>query len=117
MEDKVRKVCLVLPEVTERLSHGEPTFFVRDKKSFLTVMVDGHHQIAFPHLVCAAFTGVQSQLVEERPETFFVPAYVGVRGWIGARLDTGLAWDEVASLARDAYRCVAPQTLAALVEG
>ena len=85
--ERLRAICLAFPEVTERLSHGAPTWFVRDKKVFATLWMHGHHQDDFPHLVCAAPPGVQQELVEAEPERFFRPPYVGGRGWIGVRLD------------------------------
>jgi hypothetical protein len=66
-----------LPEVTERLSHGSPTWFVRGKTTFVSLMEDGHHQDQFPHLWCAALSGVQGELVEAEPDRFFKPPYVG----------------------------------------
>lgn len=109
--ETIHRVCLELPEVTERLSHGAPTYFIRLKTSFATVRMDGHHHQEFPHLVCAAGTGVQQSLVTGRPDQFFVPAYVGGRGWIGVRLDRGVTEDELVDLCEDAYRTVAPATL------
>ena len=108
----VRKICLALPETTERLSHGSPTWFVRDKKTFVTY-VDNHHGDGRLALWCHAPAGVQQALVEEEPDRFFVPPYVGVRGWIGVRLDRGVDWDEIAEIAEDAYRMVAPKKLLA----
>jgi hypothetical protein len=108
----VRKLCLALPEVTERLSHGAPTWFVRGKKTFVTVW-DNHHGDGRLGLICAAPVGVQQQLVDEEPKRFYVPAYVGGRGWIGVRLDVSPDWDEIASIIEDAYRCIAPPKLVA----
>ena len=111
----VRNICLALPEVNERLSHGAPTFFVRDKKTFATVW-DNHHNDQRLGLICAAPVGVQQQLVDEEPDRFYVPAYVGHRGWIGVRLDRDVDWDEVADLCEDAYRTVAPKRLVAQLD-
>ncbi|MEN3309814.1 MAG: hypothetical protein V7603_6016 [Micromonosporaceae bacterium] len=108
---RLRTICLAFPEVTERPSHSAPTWFVRDKKSFATLWQHGHHQNTFPHLWCAAPPGVQGELVAEAPERFFRPPYVGVRGWLGVRLDGRVDWDEIAELCQDAYRVVAPATL------
>jgi hypothetical protein len=113
----LRTICLALPEVTERLSHGAPTWFVRDKKSFVTLWARGHHRDEFPHLWCAAPPGAQGELVATDPETFFRPQYVGGRGWIGVRLDGTVSWTEIAELCQDAYRVVAPARLAALLDG
>jgi len=103
------------PEATERLSHGEPTWFVRDKKVF--VMFDDHHHGA-EHIAiwCPAPPGVQGALVDEEPERFFVPPYVGHRGWVGVRLDVEVDWDEVAGIAADSYRMVAPKQLVAQLD-
>ncbi|HEX4776784.1 MAG TPA: MmcQ/YjbR family DNA-binding protein [Acidimicrobiia bacterium] len=113
---EIRRICLALPEVTERLSHGAPTFFVRGKKTFATLW-DDHHGDGRLALICAAPPGVQRQLVDEEPERFYVPAYVGHRGWIGVRVDVAVDWDEIEAIARDAYRCVAPVTLVRRLDG
>jgi hypothetical protein len=105
-------VCLALPEVTERLSHGSPTWFVRGKKTVATY-VDNHHGDGRLAIWCPAPPGVQGALVSEEPDRFFVPAYVGHRGWLGVRLDRDLDWDEVAGIIEDAYRLVAPKKLVA----
>jgi hypothetical protein len=110
--DRVRQLCLALPETTERLSHGAPTFFVRDKKTFVT-FVDNHHGDGRLAIWCHAPLGVQEMLVEQDPERFFVPPYVGHRGWVGVRLERNADWDEVADLIEDAYRMVAPKQLVA----
>jgi len=107
----LRAICMAFPEVTERPSHGAPTWFVRDKKVFVTFWDHGHHDIDFPHLWCAAAPGVQGELIASDPSTFFRPPYVGHRGWLAVRLDTGIGWDEVAELCQDAYRAIAPPTL------
>ena len=106
---------MALPEVTERPSHSAPTWFVQDKRSFVTLWANGHHDNHFPHLWCAAPPGAQAEMTELEPERFFRPPYVGGRGWIGVRLDRGVDWKEVAALCTDAYRTVAPKRLAASV--
>jgi len=112
---KVREICLGLPEATERLSHGAPTFFVRDKKTFV-MFHDDHHGDGILGLWCAASPGVQEEVIRTEPERFYRPAYVGHRGWIGVRLDVDLDWDEVARICADAYRAVAPKTLVARLD-
>ena len=107
---RIREICLALPETSERLSHGAPTFFVRGKRAFVMVMTDHHGDGRFA-LWCAAPEGMQQMLVETDPERFFVPPYVGHRGWLGVRLDRGLHWDELAGIAEDAYAEVAPAKL------
>jgi hypothetical protein len=114
VEDRVRAICMDLPEVTEKLSHGSPSFFIR--KQFVMLWADGHHDHHFPHLWCAAPPGVQEELIETEPDRFFRPPYVGVRGWIGVRLDRKVDWDEIASVCKDAYRTVAPKKLAAQLD-
>ena len=112
---KLRDICLALPAVTERLSHGEPTWFIRDKKTF--VNLDDHHHGA-EHLAfwCAAPPGAQEAMVASDPDVFFRPPYVGHRGWLGVRLDKKLPWDEVAGIVEDAYRQIAPKTLVAKLD-
>jgi len=114
VEERVRAICLQLPEVTEKLSHGAPAFFV--KKQFVMLWPAGHHDHHFPHLWCAAPPGAQAELVETEPDRFFRPPYVGGRGWLGVRLDGKVDWDEIAEVCADAYRTVAPKKLAALID-
>ncbi len=104
----IRQVCLALPGTNERLSHGAPTFFVRDKKTFVMFM-DNHHGDGRLAIWCQAPHGMQGALVEREPERFFVPPYVGHRGWVGVRLERGVDWDQVAEMIEDAYRMVAPR--------
>ena len=110
---RVRKLCLALPETSERPSHGAPTFFIRGKRSFLMVF-DNHHGDGRFALWCGAGDGVQAMLVEADPERFFVPPYVGHRGWLGVRLDRGLSWNELEGIVEDAYAVVAPPKLVEL---
>ncbi|MFN2536735.1 MAG: MmcQ/YjbR family DNA-binding protein [Mycobacteriales bacterium] len=105
--DRVRQLCLAFPEVTEKLSHGAPSFFVG--KQFAVVWADGHHDNHFPHLWCAAPQGAQEEHADD--PTFFRPPYVGHRGWLGVRLDGDVDWNEVGELLEDAYRTVAPARL------
>jgi hypothetical protein len=107
---KLRELCLALPETSERLSHGAPTFFVREKRAFLMVLTDHHGDGRFA-IWCAAADGMQAMLVEGDPVKFFVPPYVGHRGWLGVRLDRGLDWNELVGIAEDAYAEVAPPKL------
>jgi hypothetical protein len=113
---RLRAICGSLPEVTERPSHGTPTFFVRDKSAFVYAWLDGHHDHTFPHLWCAAPQGAQEAMVAADPDRFFRPPYVGHRGWLGVRLDRRVDWDEVSELCEDAYRTVAPAQLVARLD-
>ncbi len=113
--ERLRELCLALPEVTERLSHGEPTWFVRGKRSF--VMLADHHHDDRLGFWCAAPEGAQHSLVEADPLRYFVPPYVGTRGWLGVRLDLAergegeVDHDAVAQHVENAYRQIAPKTL------
>jgi hypothetical protein len=107
---RLRGICLAFPESSERLSHGAPTFFVRGKKAFLMVLTDHHGDGRFA-IWCAAADGMQKMLVDADPERFFVPPYVGHRGWLGVRLDRSVDWDELAGIAEDAFAEVAPAKL------
>jgi hypothetical protein len=107
---RIRDICLALPETSERLSHGAPTFFIRGKRAFLMVL-DNHHGDGRFAAWCAAPEGMQKLLVETDPGRFFVPPYVGHRGWLGVRLDRGLDWNELAGIVEDAYAEVAPPKL------
>jgi hypothetical protein len=111
---RIREICLALPETSERLSHGQPTFFVRGKKSFVMVLNDHHGDGRFA-IWCAAGEGIQRTLVDADPERFFVPPYVGHRGWLGFRLDRELDWEELAGILEDAYVEVAPARLVAQI--
>lgn len=112
---KVRELCMALPEVTERLSHGECTWFVRGKKVF--VQMSDHHHDDRLGLWCAAPSGVMAELVEQEPTRFFRPPYVGVKGWLGVYLDVpDPDWDELREIVRDAYRQIAPAKLTALLD-
>ncbi len=110
---RLRTLCLSYPGAMERLSHGEPTWFV--KKTFV-MFADHHHddRLAF---WCAAPEGAQDVLVGSDPIRYFVPPYVGYRGWLGVYLDVDVDWDAVALIVEDAYRCVAPKKLLAELDG
>ena len=111
--ERVRAICLGLPEATERLSHGEPTWFVRNRTF---VMYADHHHDDRLAIWCHAPAGFQAAMVGAEPDRFFVPPYVGHRGWIGVRLDVDVDWDEVATIIEGAYRVVAPKRLVQAVD-
>jgi hypothetical protein len=106
---RLRALCLALPEVTEKVSHGEPTWFVR---RVFVMYAERHHddRVAF---WCAAPPGAQEELVAAEPERFFRPPYVGGRGWLGVRLDRDPDWTEIAEIVTDAHRQIAPARLVA----
>src|SRR5215211_6425 len=108
--DRLREFCLNLPEVVEKEAWGDPTFRVRDKIFAMEKRGDGRVSVW-----CKAPEGSQMVLVGADPERFFVPPYVGHKGWVGMRLDGKPDWDEVAALVRRSYRLTAPKRLAVLL--
>jgi hypothetical protein len=101
----LRALCLAQPNVTERLSHGEPAWFVDGKRQFIT-LADHHHDDRFGFWA-AAPAEAQEILIANDPVTYFRPPYVGHRGWIGVYLDVPVDWDEIAQRVREAYSIVA----------
>jgi len=113
--ERLRALFLELPEVTERMSHGEPAWFVRAKKGIANF--SDHHHDDRVALWCAAPPGAQEAAIERDPVRFYRPPYVGGRGWLGVHLDVpDVDWDEIADIVEDAYRCVAPAKLIALLD-
>jgi hypothetical protein len=111
---RVRAACLALPQTSERLSHGGPAFFVRDKICFV-MFVDDHHGDGHLGIWCAAPDGVQAEMVETEPERFFRPPYVGHRGWLG--VDVGeVSTAELTAICREAFLTVAPPTVRRLLD-
>jgi predicted DNA-binding protein (MmcQ/YjbR family) len=113
MHQAVRDACLWLPEAEEFLSHGSPNFRVAGR-TFATYVVN-HHGDGRVALWLNAPPGSQELHVGEQPKHFFIPPYVGPRGWLGMNLDGGIAWKRVISLVREAYEKVAPAALRARV--
>ena len=105
--DRLREVCRSLPEATEGVSVHHPSFKVRGK-SFVMFTEAG----PAPALWVKSTAGEQAELVASDPRRFFVPPYLGPRGWVGVRLDGDVDWDEVAELVTDGYRLAAPKRLA-----
>jgi hypothetical protein len=108
---RLRAVCLSFPEAVEKSfgGHTAPSFRVRDKL-FVMTSEDG------TYLTCKAPPGEQQALVGEDPTRFFVPAYVGHKGWVGVRLDVAQDWDELAEIVETSYRMTAPKHLFAGLE-
>ena len=98
---KVRALVETLPNVTEKISHGHPTYFV-NKKCFC-YFLDNHHGDGRLALWCMAPPGAQAMLVDANPDHYFVPPYVGYKGWVGVRLDRDAAWPEIAAVLEAAY--------------
>lgn len=108
--ERLRKICLALPDANERASHGEPTWFAGKGKSFASL--DNHHHGAEHLSVWLPLPpGAQQMLVELDPDRFFRPPYVGGKGWVGVVLDDGPDWDKVADLVREAFLHVAGKRL------
>ena len=110
LDNAVRKLCLAFPETEELISHGNPNFRVRAGKIFATYAVN-HHGDGRIALWLNTPDGMQDAQVRSEPKYFFVPQYVGPSGWLGVRLDVGLAWKRVAPIVRAAYERVAPARL------
>ena len=106
--ERIRDVCLALPETSERLSHGEPTFFVR--KKVFTMFANNHHGDGRVAVWLPVPAGVQELLIEAEPETYFKPPYVGVRGWVGIVLDR-IDDEALRFHAQEAWTLVAPKRL------
>jgi len=85
--ERVRRICGAMPSVSEKLSHGAPTFFVEKDKGVFTMFVDNHHEDGRLAVWLPAPPGLQSALIEDAPATYFKPPYVGPGGWIGIQLD------------------------------
>lgn len=105
---RVRKACLKLPEVSEKLSHGEPTFFVR-KRVFAMCSIN-HHNDEHIAVVIPAAIGIQAALIEQAPKKFYRPPYVGHAGWIGIELPR-VSDKELAAHLREAWKLIAPEKL------
>jgi hypothetical protein len=110
---RVRRICSALPETSEKLSHGEPTFFVR--KKVFAMFSNNHHNDGHVAVLLPVPIGVQPVLIKESPEKFYKPPYVGVRGWVGIELDR-IGDEELEFHLREAWRLIAPKKLGAMVE-
>ncbi|HEV8145481.1 MAG TPA: MmcQ/YjbR family DNA-binding protein [Bryobacteraceae bacterium] len=81
---RVRRICMAMPEVTEKLSHGEPTWFVR--KRVFAGFSNNHHNDGHVAVCIPAAPGVQQQLIKASPKTYYRPPYVGPSGWVGIEM-------------------------------
>jgi len=106
--ERVRRICMALPETTEKLSHGEPTWFV--KKKVFAMFSNNHHNDGHVAVTIPAAIGIQEMLIESSPEKFYRPPYVGVRGWVGIELNR-VSDDELAMHIHEAWRLTAPKKL------
>lgn len=110
--EKLRTICLALPEAVEAGGVGDPTFKVRDK-----IFAMRHPMNDRPSLWCKAPPGLQEGLVASDPGRFFVPPYVGHHGWVGLWLDVEMDWNHVAQLVQQSYRMTAPKRLIKVLDG
>src|SRR5687767_382753 len=114
ISDVVRDIMASLPETEEFLSHGSPTFRVRGK--IFAAYTINHHGDGRVALILIAPRGAQAAFTKMRPEAYFVPPYVGAKGWLGIELDKGLSWETICEHVQDAYEMVAPRELAIAIE-
>ena len=112
---RLRAICLRFPEAHEVQAWGEPTFRVRDKMFAMYARAESHHGRGHPCVWCNATLVDQDLLVRAHPRRFFVPPYVGPKGWVGVRLDGKPDWDVVREVLSAAYRKTAPKKLAVRV--
>lgn len=108
--ERVRRLCLALPETSERLSHGEPTFFVH-KKVFV-MFAGNHHGDGRIAVWLPVPAGIQVALIESSSATYFKPPYVGVRGWVGIELDR-ISDEDLRYHVQVAWELIAPKRLSA----
>jgi predicted DNA-binding protein (MmcQ/YjbR family) len=109
--NRLRKLCLALPEAHEVEAWGEPTFRVRNKLFAMYAAPNNHHGNGRPAVWCKAGPGNQQLMVQTAPERFFVPPYVGPSGWVGVWLDRAVDWAELSGLLRDSFNLVAPKRI------
>ncbi|MBX2999847.1 MAG: MmcQ/YjbR family DNA-binding protein [Caldilineaceae bacterium] len=105
---RVRRICTDLPETYEKLSHGEPAFFVG--KRMYAMFANNHHNDGRVAVWLPAPAGMQSVLIESEPEKFFKPPYVGVRGWVGIEL-SAINNEELEAYLYQAWHMIAPKWL------
>lgn len=108
--DRIRAICLALPDTAETTNHSRPSFTVRGKT--FVMFMDNHHGDGRLAIWCKATPDAQRMIVDSDPERFFVPPYVGPRGWVGARLDRRPEWGAVAAIIEEAYALAAPKRAA-----
>jgi len=113
---RLTRICLAMPEATRELMGRHAGFCVRNKK--FAYFLDDHHGDGIVGITCKVLPGDNRALIASNPARFYMPAYVGSKGWVGLRLDVGeVDWEEVEELVTHSYRLVAPKRLAAAVRG
>ena len=104
---RVRRICLAMPEASEKLSHGEPTFFAG---KVFAMFSNNHHNDGHVALLVPTPPGVQEALIATSPKTYYRPPYVGVKGWVGIELDS-ISDEDLAGHITDAWRMIAPKKI------
>jgi phosphoribosylglycinamide formyltransferase-1 len=113
--ERVAKIALALPEAEASSRTGQHTAFEVRGKKFAYYLVD-HHGDGRVAINCKVPVGAQATLIKSDPARYFMPAYLGAKGWIGIDLDAGKCdWDELARFLRESYRLIAPKTLSAII--
>jgi hypothetical protein len=113
---RLTKICLAMPESTRKIMGRHAGFYVR-KKTF-AYFLDDHHGDGIVGINCKVLRGDNTALIASNPAKFYMPAYVGSKGWVGFRLDVGeVDWEEVEELVTHSYTLIAPKRLAAAVRG
>jgi hypothetical protein len=113
---KLTRICLALPEGIREVHGSHATFLVR-KRPF-AYFLDDHHGDGIVAVTCKVMPGDNVALADAQPARFYMPAYIGSRGWVALRLDLGeIDWDEVRELVLGSYLLVAPKRLASQVRG
>jgi len=114
--ERLVEICRSLPEVTDQFV-GEDHIAFRVRKKIFAYYLFDHHGDGIIAFCCKSSINEQRRLIREDAESFFVPAYLGPKGWVAIRLDLdGVDWETVTELARQAFQSTAPRKLAALVE-
>lgn len=114
--DRLRRICLALPEAHEVIAWGEPTFRVRNKMFAMHASANNHHGAGKNAVWCKATRVDQDMLIRADPIRYFSPPYVGPSGWVGIYLDSKSDWQAVADHMRDAFRLIAPKRLLASLD-
>lgn len=107
LSDRLRRLCLALPEATEQVMKRGPTYRICDKIFAMDRSWNGGLSVW-----CKVPQGSQALLIDSDPARFFVPPYVGPKGWVGLRLDRATDWQQVSGLMRGSYRLIAPRRFA-----
>ena len=110
---RLMKICLALPEARQEPASRHATFLVR--KEVFAYYLNDHHGDGIVSVCCKVLPGDNEALIAAQPAKFYMPAYIGPRGWVALRLDvSGLDWNEVAELVMGSYQLIAPKRLALL---